>query len=129
MRSAENVEDNLIEKCYCPGDDYTKLFPELNEVVTKMATEYAKMAEIYRPPIQTKDGIPDVSILKGIKSFSELSRDELQNLDFVDFVKLKNSAIEEVCMYVNIYSIRIHKIFGRICGTPIMEYKEPYKWN
>ena len=48
MRSAENVEDNLIEKCYCPGDDYTKLFPELNEVVTKMATEYAKMAEIYR---------------------------------------------------------------------------------
>ena len=97
VRTAENVEDNLIEKCYCPGDEYTKLFPELNEVVTNMANEYAKVAEIYRPPVQTKPGIPDVSILKGIKSFSDLSRDELQSLDFVDFVKLKNIAIEEVC--------------------------------
>ena len=98
VRTAENVEDNLIEKCYCPGDEYTKLFPELNEVVTKMANENAKMAEIYRPPVQTKDGIPDVNILKGIKSFSDLSRDDLQSLDFVDFVKLKISAMEEVCM-------------------------------
>ena len=28
--TTEDIENLLFETCYCPGDEYTKLIPELN---------------------------------------------------------------------------------------------------
>ena len=93
--SAEHTENLLIERCYCPGDEYAKFFPELNKVILDMSREYGRKSQIYRIPALPKNGIPDVNILKSISKFKDFSRDELLEVDFVDFITLENDAIEQ----------------------------------
>ena len=101
----ENIEDLLFEQCYCPGDEYAYHIPELNEVIMNMAREYGKSAKIYRLPTQPKEGIPDVGILKSILTFSQLSREELLEVDYLDMVKLAAEAQERVSKTLTIFKV------------------------
>ena len=108
----ENIEDLLFEQCYCPGDEYAYHIPELNEVIMNMAREYGKSAKIYRLPTQPKEGIPDVGILKSIQTFSQLSREELLDVDYLDMVKLAAEAQERVYkMIINLIILNTNDFF------------------
>ena len=60
VKGDENIEDNLIEKCYCPGDEYAQLIPALMETITRVAREKGKSAPIQRLHVPTPEGLPPI---------------------------------------------------------------------
>ena len=58
-----NYEDMLMETCYCPGDEYTRLIPVLAQSVADQHRLQSRDADIYRVPVERPEDLPDVAVL------------------------------------------------------------------
>ena len=77
VKGEENIEDNLIEKCYCPGDEYAQLIPALMETITRVAREKGKSAPIQRLHVPTPEGLPPIEVLGGMEQFAGFTRQQV----------------------------------------------------
>ena len=89
------IEDQLSQRCYCPGDDDARLIPELMAKILAMGREKAKTAEIQRFPVPTKPGIPPIKVLKGMAKFSSYTRAQLLEVNFEDLSSIASEAEEQ----------------------------------
>ena len=90
-----DIEDNLIEKCYCPGDEYSKLIPELMKTITRVAREKGKSAEIQRVHVPTKIGLPPIEVLGRMVEFSGYTRHQLLQISHEDLIAVAIQAQAE----------------------------------
>ena len=109
-----DIEDQLSQRCYCPGDDDARLIPELMGKILAMGREKAKTAQIQRFPVPTTPGIPPIEVLKGIKNFKSYTRAQLLEIKHEDLRDIAAEAEEQRALmntYANVTVINRSQIY------------------